>query len=90
MDYMRNIGYRYRDELIWGKITHLGNLVNSNGNIFRHSHESLLAFSKGNVDADLMLHKAKGMILEELVRSSQKPEEAIDEVMVALPNQHYL
>ena len=87
---MRSLGYRYRDKLIWGKLTSLHNLVNGNGNILRKSHEALAIFSKGNVDSDLVLHKAKGMILEELVRSSEKPEVAIDEIMVAISDKHYL
>ncbi len=50
---MMKLGYKYREELIWAKITSKGNLVNGNGNIFRHSHESMLVFSKGDVNQDI-------------------------------------
>ncbi len=60
---MRNLGYTYREELIWVKKTKNDNLVNGNGYIFRHSHEAMLVFSKGRVNCDIAISKASGTII---------------------------
>ncbi len=59
---MRQLGYQYRDKIIWEKVTSKGNPVNGNGWVVRHSIETLLIFSKGKCTSIMNYHNAKQWI----------------------------
>jgi N6-adenosine-specific RNA methylase IME4 len=87
---MKLKGYRYRDKIIWLKVTKNGVPVNGNGWVVRHSIETLLIFSKGKVGKMMNYHRANHIIKAQVMRGSQKPEAVIDEIMRVAPNRHFL
>ncbi len=82
--------YTFMDKIIWEKTTVNDKPVNGNGWVTRHSTETLLIFSRGEVAKISNYHNARELVRAERRKGSLKPEEVVKEVLTLVPNEHYL